>query len=219
MAETTHPTETVLKNQIQLVANRLRSSRAQKGWDIGQLATKSNISRTTISLLENGHLPRPRAKTLGKLAAALEISPEELNPCLTADTSHSPSRFLGQPANHSKKSQAFDRVTNPLVSEVFAEIPELFLSWTEEEFDELYSTFGNGGALNRQGVIDLAHAINCKRETVQKLHVLLETHLGEATSQMIDALYQLVRPNDQFLTDHAWKSTSTAPFNRQDPTR
>jgi len=124
-----------------------------------------------------------RTKTLQKIAQALGLSVEEL---------YSPLRT----AAHGDRSRirAFDRATNPLVTEIMQEQPHLFAGWSESDVDELYSTFGTGGPLSARGVVNAAEAINRKRDAIHKLHVVLETHLREHALGMIDMMYQMVQP-------------------------
>ena len=61
-----------------------------------------------------------------------------------------------------------------------------------EDWDELYSSFGTGGALTEHGVLKMAETIAKKRETMRKLSILLETHLGDAAAAVIDSLFALV---------------------------
>ncbi len=55
----------------------LRTVRAFKGIGQDELAAKSGINRTSISLLENGYR-RPRRNTVEKLAEALGVEVETL---------------------------------------------------------------------------------------------------------------------------------------------
>jgi len=82
-----------------------------------------------------------------------------------------------------------------VVTEVSAELPALFLDWTEADWDELYSSFGTGGPLTRQGVVDAATEMNRKRETIRQFQVVLETHLAEVAARMVETLYDMVRPD------------------------
>lgn len=88
--------------------------------------------------------------------------------------------------------QAFDRRTNPVVTEVAAEAPELFSGWTADDWDELYSQFATGGALREEGVRITAARINHDRETLYRLRVVLQTHLADVAAGMVDTLYQLI---------------------------
>ena len=56
----------------------------------------------------------------------------------------------------------------------------------------LYSTFGEGGPLNQQGVVEFAQQMNCKRDTLRKLQVVLETHLCLVAVNLIETLYGMV---------------------------
>ena len=62
-----------------------------------------------------------------------------------------------------------------------------------KNWDELYSTFGEGGSLNQEGVVEFAQKINRKRETLHKLQVVLETHLCPVAVNLIETLYEMVR--------------------------
>jgi len=86
----------------------------------------------------------------------------------------------------------FDRRTNRLVDQVRWNRPELFVRWSEDELDELYSTVGVGGELNEQGVVEAAGAMNRRRETLRQVQVLLETHLAEDVRNLIANLYRQV---------------------------
>ena len=57
---------------------KIREMREQKMMTQVELAKKSGVSRTTIHNLENGVESVTTTKTLRKLAAALEVSIEEL---------------------------------------------------------------------------------------------------------------------------------------------
>jgi transcriptional regulator with XRE-family HTH domain len=88
--------------------------------------------------------------------------------------------------------QAFDRLTNPVVTEVAAEAPALFAGWTADDWDELYSQFATGGALREEGVRITAARINHDRETLYRLRVVLQTHLADVAAGMVDTLYKLI---------------------------
>lgn len=87
----------------------------------------------------------------------------------------------------------FDRLTNPVIDDVRAESPELFAGWTDAEWDQLYSTFGVGGALRAEGVREAASQIQRQRETVGRLQIVLETHLRDVAEELIGALFRLVQ--------------------------
>jgi transcriptional regulator with XRE-family HTH domain len=171
------------------IAARIRTECIRRGWDLQEFADRAGLSRTTVYNLEHGRTLRPHTTTFGKVAAALAVPVDEL---LTPP----------QPAGESTEAEPppaapdpppFDVATNPAVTDVMRERPQLFADWSHDDVDELYSMFGTGGQLNHRGVISAAEAINRKRETIRKLHVVLETHLGERAIDLIDILYDLVR--------------------------
>ena len=59
------------------LAQRLKSLRAERGWSLDQLAKLSNVSRATLSRLENAEVS-PTANVLGKLCAAYGLTMSRL---------------------------------------------------------------------------------------------------------------------------------------------
>jgi len=49
-------------------------------------------------------------------------------------------------------------------------------------------------------VVAAAERMNRKRETIQQLHVVLETHLHDVAVNVIDTLYRMVQPTDESAT-------------------
>lgn len=176
----------------QRIAAHIRTECLRRGWDSGTLAQRAGISRTTLYQLERGRIARPRRSTLSKIAHALELAPEELLGSMTPDSP------ADSPEFHSDADAAreFDRRTNPVVTEVCIDRPELFRGWSAAEWDELYSCFGTGGQLTRAGVVETAQAVNRKRETQRQLEVVLETHLADVAARMVETLYHMVQPSD-----------------------
>lgn len=160
----------------------VRTACARKGWDLGELAERANISRTTLYHLLEGHTDNPRLATLNRLADSLGIGVDEL---------------LGNgspPRNGTDRvAQAIDSAANPAVDEVARERPDLFHNWEPEDWAELRSMFGTGGGLNAGGVVRAADTINRRRDAVRKLRIVLETHLSDVAIGLVDTLYDLVR--------------------------
>ncbi len=59
------------------IALRLRGLRAERGWSLDELATCSNVSRATLSRLENADVS-PTTSVLGKLCAAYGLTMSRL---------------------------------------------------------------------------------------------------------------------------------------------
>lgn len=57
----------------QLIAQRLRSLRVERGWSLDELARRSNVSRATLSRLENAEVS-PTTSVLGKLCTAFGLT-------------------------------------------------------------------------------------------------------------------------------------------------
>lgn len=182
----------------QVIGKRLRSARLRKGWNQSELSARSGVSRTTLFQMERGAIPSPRAATLHRLAEALEIPVAYLNPDQPIDLE----RWLHEtPAVRSTAAGEFDRQTNPYVEVVLQQFPQVFAGFTQEDWEELYSSFGTGGALTEDGVRRTAEGIAKKRETLRRLSILLETHLGDAAAAMVDSLFDLVKVANQSGSD------------------
>ncbi len=54
------------------IAERLKALRAERGWSLAELASRSGVSRTTLSRLENARTS-PTAAALGRLCAAFGL--------------------------------------------------------------------------------------------------------------------------------------------------
>jgi transcriptional regulator with XRE-family HTH domain len=151
------------------IAALIRSGRLRKGLNQSELAEQAGVSRTTLHQLERGAVQEPRAKTLSRIAAALDLPPESLA---------------------SSESATFDRGTNPAVAAARAADPQRL---SEAEWADLAATFGVGGALTAEGVEQLAARSAEDAEILHRLRVVLQTHLREPARRVVDALYQSVQ--------------------------
>jgi transcriptional regulator with XRE-family HTH domain len=60
------------------IGERLENIRRLRMWTQARLAREAGVSPTTVSGIETGKIGRPHFGTLGKLALALSVAPEEL---------------------------------------------------------------------------------------------------------------------------------------------
>jgi transcriptional regulator with XRE-family HTH domain len=60
------------------IGERVQNVRRLRMWTQARLAREAGVSPTTISGIETGKIVRPHFGTLGKLARALRVAPEEL---------------------------------------------------------------------------------------------------------------------------------------------
>lgn len=67
-----------LQQQMRLVGEKLRRAREAKILSHRELAILAGLSPTTVIKLETGGVSTPHAKTIRKLASALEIDAREL---------------------------------------------------------------------------------------------------------------------------------------------
>src|SRR5918995_1777755 len=60
------------------IGERVENARRLRMWTQARLAQEAGVSPTTVSGIETGKIGRPHFGTLGKLARALRVAPEEL---------------------------------------------------------------------------------------------------------------------------------------------
>jgi transcriptional regulator with XRE-family HTH domain len=60
------------------IGERVENARRLRMWTQARLAQEAGVSPTTVSGIETGKIGRPHFGTLGKLARALGVAPEEL---------------------------------------------------------------------------------------------------------------------------------------------
>ncbi len=97
--------------------------------------------------------------------------------------------FQTPPASSPRR---FDRATNLLVSDAVKANRSTFTNWSEADFDELYSRFGTGGQLTEDGVLQVAQAMNAKRDVWRQISVILESGEAELLAQFVGVLYGCV---------------------------
>ncbi len=158
------------------LAVNLRRLIARRGLTIEELASAADVDARTIRGVLLGRNARPHARTLTRLAAGLGVDCDE---------------FFRNLALESQR--AFDQHTNPIVEEVIAEQPRLFEDWSSAQLDELYSHFGDGGSLTKEGTLAAAAAINRKREVQQKIALLLESGEADVLIGIVEVLYQKIQ--------------------------
>lgn len=168
---------------------QIRAARLRKGWNQLVLADKAGVSRTTLYQLERGAIPAPRFATLYRLATALEIPVTWLTPEALSETAVD----VSDQTEARQAAAELDRQTNPYVDAVRSQYPQVFAGFTPVDWDELISAFGTGGPLTEAGVLQAALVISQKRETLRRVSVLLETHLAEPTTAMVNSLFDLIQ--------------------------
>ena len=176
------------------IAALIRAGRLRKGWTQKQLAAEAGVSRTTLLHLEQGTVLHPQGPTLSRLAAALDLSTDDI-------IKESPARPRTPPpidrpdfplVQDQHARLAFDQHTNAVVLELREAEPEHFRGFEPDDWEELSSQVGVGGGLTPEGVRMAAARIRADKETIRRLRLLLQTHLREPARQVIDALFQSV---------------------------
>jgi transcriptional regulator with XRE-family HTH domain len=144
---------------------------AQASLTYDDVVAATGLDERTIRGVIRGR-NQPHARTLHKLAAGMGVAIDEL--------------FQTPPASSPRR---FDRATNMLVSDVVKANRSTFTNWSEADFDELYSRFGTGGQLTEDGVLQVAHAMNTKRDVWRQVSVILESGEADLLSQFVGVLY------------------------------
>jgi transcriptional regulator with XRE-family HTH domain len=147
---------------------------AREGMTFDDVVAAATLDERTVRGIVRGRT-HPHARTLHKLAQGLGVEIDEL---------------LRPPGRRAPR--AFDRATNSLVDSIVTRHAETFATWTEADFDELYSRFGTGGQLTEQGVLTAAQAMNAKRDICRQVNIILETDEAELLANFVDVLYRRV---------------------------
>ena len=154
----------------------LRRIMVEQGLSLGQVVSKTGLDRRTVSAILDGS-NRPHSRTIHRLAAGLGVSPDE---------------FFVNPGQ--LVYRRFDAQTNPTVREVVDRHPELFAGWSEMDFEELHSRFGQGGALTAEGTFAIASRMNRNRQVHEQLALLLETSQADVISGIVEVMYREIVP-------------------------
>jgi transcriptional regulator with XRE-family HTH domain len=157
------------------LADNVQRLMAHEGCTVEELARRCALSRATIKGILAG-TQRPQARTLHRLAGGLGVDVDEL---------FQNSATLAQ--------RRFDRATNPAVEHFVRRHPQRFEDWLPDDFDELYSQFGTGGALTEEGVAAVAEKIDLKRRVHAQVDLILETAEAQLLEQMVEVLYRRVK--------------------------
>lgn len=157
-----------------IVALNLRRYMARAGLTFDDVVTATALDERTVRGIVRGRT-HPHARTLHKLAQGLGVEIDDL---------------LRPPGRRAPRE--FDRATNSLVDGVVTRHAETFATWTEADFNELYSRFGTGGQLTEQGVLAAAQAMNAKRDICRQVNVILETGEAELLANFVEVLYRRV---------------------------
>jgi len=157
-------------------AANLRRVMANQGLTLADVVARTGVDERTVKALHAGR-QSPHAKTLHRIAAGLEIPPDEL---------------FQDPALLTWRATAFDRATNPVVDDFIGAHQALFAGWSEQEFAELYSRFGHGGPLTEDGTRQTVEAMNRRREVLARVAVLLETEQADVVECLVQVLYEKV---------------------------
>jgi len=147
---------------------------AERATTLDDLAELCQLDVRTIHAILHSR-KTPHARTLHRLAAGLEVAMLELL----------------QPMPQSAQAK-FDRHTNPQVAAVVEEHPEWFIDWTTDDFEELHSRFGTGGALSVEGVCQSVEQMNRKRQLLDRAALVMECGDADLLTQFVDLLYQRI---------------------------
>ncbi|WP_146398342.1 helix-turn-helix domain-containing protein [Pseudobythopirellula maris] len=156
------------------MATNLRLLMAQRGIRYEDVIDATGLDARTVRGIVNGS-KRPHARTLSRLAEGLGVSVERLF--------HSPNRVT---------AEGFDSHTNSAIQGVIDANPELFAGWGEEDFGELCSRFGCGGAMTQTGVLQAAEAMNRHRAVLSQARVVLESDQADLLTEVVKAFYDRV---------------------------
>lgn len=72
--------------------------------------------------------------------------------------------------------------------------PDRAAAFTEEEIDELFSLFGTGGPLTKEGVEHFAAQIERRRQLLDKVRTITASNLAEKFEALVQLFFDLLQP-------------------------
>jgi transcriptional regulator with XRE-family HTH domain len=153
------------------------------GISLNDLSSQTGIDMPTLRRWRRSGVAQPKHEHIERLAEIFGLT-DPWSLMEPEGNSH------GQPPKAPTNSAQLDRSTNPLVSEVHLERPELFTWFTRDDWDELFSQHGTGGPLTTEGVVAAAERINAKRDARRKFEAILETEHLDLLCKFLDVLYR-----------------------------
>lgn len=166
-----HP---IARSSSAVVAHNVRRLMAEHGLTYDDVVEASGLDARTVRAIVRGE-KQTQARTLQKLARALGAAADDL---------------FSAPEGVTR--EAFDAATNPEIERVAADRPELFEGWGPDEFADLASRFGVGGALTPDGVVAHAQALNEKRRVLARARVVLESSEADLFARLVELMYERV---------------------------
>lgn len=161
--------------------NLLEMMRRRKT-SLKELGQQTKISRHVLNRWVRLGSAKPQWDHLARLAEALTLTdPRDLL---------DPDLLKKDPGIIPNGHHSVDRKTNPLIEVAAQSRPELFRSFTAEDWNEIYSLHGTGGPLTEEGALRAAEHINAKRALRQKFEALLESEHFSALSAIIEVMYR-----------------------------
>lgn len=138
---------------------------------------------TLIRKTEEHNFPHRRLGT-SKLPR-YRFRPEDL-PTIAAKLFNDPSG----PAPLPPTIADVDQQTNPIIERLRKDKPSMFRGFQAEDWEELFSIHGDGGALTEAGVEATAEHIKWKRGVLTKASVILESDHGETLAGIVDSMFK-----------------------------
>lgn len=188
------------------IADLIREGRLRKGMNQDDLARRAGVSRTTLHHLERGAVQKPRASTLARIAATLEIPFEEFarlwesgttSPAAPGVSTANADSDGRPPASGFNPAAAFDFQTNPQLSAYRDQHRDQCADLSMSDWQQLSSQFGVGGGLTEAGAELAIDRLRADRATVSRLQLVLQTHLRDIAEKLVTALYESVAISEQ----------------------
>ncbi len=188
--------EQTLNDSVELASKIARLVR-ERGWNQEDFARIADLNRHTVrQILVEGGTRRLRNATVSACARALGLS---VNDLLTLPLERLLPRMTRQVQELTSQSDTFRRLYDQ------ASQPEL-LAWLERnserarklsasEVEELLAGQGDDGPLVAVGVETFVRRLERRRELVRKINTISGTEYLELLEQLIDLIYDKVRPN------------------------
>jgi transcriptional regulator with XRE-family HTH domain len=163
------------------LAERVKDFRYAKGWGPDELASRAEISRTALYQIESGKTELPRAGTLRRIAAALDVSIDALLGRGQSGAMHLPSFAQG--------------ATAPVPTTTPVRYPEWMMAGFSRPGDPYAATMSEAPQLpggQESGQLGMLTLPPRERDLTRKLHELLASPLGEGVARIVEESHRLL---------------------------
>ena len=188
--------EQTLNDSVEL-ASKIARLVQERGWNQEDFARIADLNRHTVrQILVEGGTRRLRNATVSACARALGLSVNDLR---TLPLERLVPRMTRQAQELASQSDSlrrlYDQATQPELLAWMERNPDRARKLTLGEVEELLAVQGDDGPLAAVGVEAFVKRLERRRDLVRKINAISGTEYLELLEQLVELLYDKVRPS------------------------